>query len=162
MRHDLKQAYIPSCSPCQHNKSCTAKPAGPLHPLPIPNAQFEAVALDFVGPLPEKGGKDTILTMMDLLGAEIQLAPIHSTAIAAEVAVVLFDEWYCENSLMRQIISDCNPLFTSELWTALHKLTGVKLKMSIAYHPQTDGASKCMNKTLNQAIHYHVDNNQKG
>ena len=39
---------------------------------------------------------------------------------------------------------------------------GVKLKMSTAYHPQTDGASKQTNKMLNQAIRYHVDNNQKG
>src|ERR1700678_35980 len=100
--------------------------------------------------------------MTDLLGAEVCLAPIHSSATAAEVAVVLFDEWYCENGLMRQIISDRDALFTCELWTALHKLTGVKLKMSTAYHPQTDGASECTNKTLNQAICYHVDNNQKG
>ena len=162
MRRDLEHAYIPSCSPCQRNKSRTTKPTGPLHPLPVPDARFEAVALDFVGPLPEEGGKDTILTMTDLLGAEVRLAPIHSTATAAEVAVVLFDEWYCENGLMRQIISDRDPLFTSELWAALHKLTGVKLKMSTAYHPQTDGASERTNKTLNQAIRYHVDNNQKG
>ena len=55
---------------------------------------------------------------------------------------------------MRQIISDWDTIFTSELWTALHKLTGVKLKMSMAYHPQTDGASEQTNKTLNQAICY--------
>ena len=162
MRRDLENAYIPSCSPCQRNKSRTSKPTGPLHPLPVPDARFEAVALDFVGPLPEEGGKDTILTMTDLLGAEIRLAPVHSTATAAEIAVVLFDEWYCENGLMRQIITDRDALFTSELWTALHKLTGVKLKMSTSYHPQTDGASERTNKTLNQAIRYHVDNNQKG
>ena len=121
-----------------------------------------SVKSSFVGPLPEEGGKDTILTMTDLLGAEVRLAPIHSTATAAEVAVVLFDEWYCENGLMQQIITDRDHLFTSELWTALHKLTGVKLKMSTAYHPQTDGASERTNKMLNQAIRYHVDNNQKG
>ena len=61
MRHDLEQAYIPSCSPCQRNKSRTSKPTGPLHPLPVPDARFEAVALDFVGPLPEDGGKDTMM-----------------------------------------------------------------------------------------------------
>jgi hypothetical protein len=52
-----------------------------------------------VVPLPEEGGKDTILTMNNLLGAEIQLAPINPTATAAEVTVVLFDKWYCENGL---------------------------------------------------------------
>ena len=83
------------------------KPNNQTHrSITVPDAHFESVALDFVGPLPEEGGKDTILTMTDLLGAKIQLAPIHSTVTAAKVAVVLFDEWYCENGLMRQIISD--------------------------------------------------------
>ena len=47
MRRDLENAYIPSCSPCQRNKSRTTRPTGPLHPLPVPDARFEAVALDF-------------------------------------------------------------------------------------------------------------------
>jgi hypothetical protein len=34
--------------------------------------------------------------------------------------------------------------------------------MSPAYHPQTDGASEHMNKTLNQCVHFHVECNQKG
>ncbi|GLB33353.1 putative retrotransposable element tf2 155 kda protein type 1-like [Lyophyllum shimeji] len=162
MCRDLEQVYIPFCSPCQRNKSRTSKPTGPLHPLPVPDAHFDAVALDFIGPLPEEDGKDTILTMTNLLGAEIRFAAVHSSATAADIAVVLFDEWYCENGLMRQIISDRDALFTSELWAALHKLTGVKLKMSTSYHLETDGASERTNKTLNQAIRYHVDNNQKG
>lgn len=162
MRRDLEQAYIPSCSPCQRNKDRTSKPTGPLHPLPVPDARFEAVALDFVGPLPEEDGKDTILTMTDLLGAEVRIAATHSTDSAAQIAVVLFDEWYCENGLMNQIICDRDTLFTSDLWTAFLRLTGIKLKMSTAYHPQTDGASERTNKTVNQAIRYHVDNNQKG
>ena len=66
MQRDLEYAYIPSCSPCQHNKSQTTKPTGPLHPLPVPDARFEAVALDFMGPLPEEDGKDTILTISDV------------------------------------------------------------------------------------------------
>src|SRR5271168_1012047 len=63
-RRDLENAYIPSCSPCQRNKSRTAKPTGPLHPLPVPDGRFEAVALDFVGPLPEEGGKHTTVTIL--------------------------------------------------------------------------------------------------
>jgi len=40
----------------------------------------------------------------------------------------------------------------AEIWTALHKLMGVKLKMSTAFHPQTDGGSEWINKTVNQVI----------
>jgi len=43
----------------------------------------------------------------------------------------------------------------------LTKLTGVKLKMSSAYHPETDGASERSNKTVNQLLRFHVKRNQK-
>jgi hypothetical protein len=62
--------------------------------------------LPLIGPLPEEDGKDTILTMTDLLGANICIASIHSTYTATQVTVILFDEWYCENGLMLHLISD--------------------------------------------------------
>ena len=60
-----------------------SKPTGSLHPLPVPNDCFDIVALDFIRLLPEEHGKDTILTMMDLLGADIRIMAIHSTDTAA-------------------------------------------------------------------------------
>ena len=152
MRRDLENAYIPSCTECQQNKNHTSKPTSPLHPLPVLDNRFNTVALDFIGPLPEEHRKDTILTMTDPPRANIHIMATHSTDTAAQVAMVLFDEWYCENGLMLHLISDRDPLFTTELWTALHKLTGIKLKMSTSYHPETDGSSEQTNKTVNQAI----------
>jgi hypothetical protein len=84
------------------------------------------MALDFIGPLPTENGKDTILTMMDPLGADICIAATHSMDSAAKIAIVLFDEWYCENGLMLHLVSDWDPLFTADIWTALHKLTGAE------------------------------------
>jgi hypothetical protein len=75
---------------------------------------------------------------------------------------VFFKHWYCENGLPLDIISDRDKLFVSKFWKALHRLTGVKLKMSTAYHPQTDGSSERSNKTVNQCLRYHVQWNQKG
>jgi hypothetical protein len=81
---------------------------------------------------------------------------------AEDLAVVFFDEWYCKNGLPLEIVSDCDKLFMSKFWMALHKITGVKLKMSSAYHPQSDGASEQSNKTINQCPRYHVEQNQLG
>ena len=50
----------------------------------------------------------------------------------------------------------------SQFWKALNGLCGVKLKMLTAYHPQTDGTSEQMNKTINQALCFHVDHQQRG
>src|SRR5271155_2321829 len=38
----------------------------------------------------------------------------------------------------------------------------MKLKLSSSYHPETDGSSECTNKTVIQALRYHVDRNQLG
>jgi hypothetical protein len=61
---------------------------------------------------------------------------------AEKLADLFFKEWYCENGLPLEIVSDRDKLFVSQFWTALHKLTGITLKMSSSFHPQTDGASE--------------------
>ena len=138
------------------------RPAGPLHPLPIPDQQGDFVTMNFIGPLPEDNGFNCILTMTDRLNANIQIIATWTDITVPDLAAVFFDRWYCENGLLLEIISDHDKLFMSKFWSALHKLTGIKLKMSSVYHPQTDGASERTNKTINQALCYHVAWNQKG
>ena len=82
--------------------------------------------------------------------------------MAEQLARLFFKEWYCKNSLPLDIVSDHDKLFVSHFWKALHKLTGIKLKMSSAYHPQSDGASERTNKTVIQCIQFAVEQDQQG
>jgi hypothetical protein len=102
------------------------------------------------------------LTFTDHLNSDIRIVPTCTDITAEDLAIVFFDKWYCENGLPLEIISDHDKLFLSNFWQALHKLTGIKLKMSTAYHSQSDGASECSNKTINQCLRYHVKRNQTG
>jgi hypothetical protein len=162
MRRDLVEAYIPSCAGCMRNKSTTSAPAGPLHPLPVPDARGDSVAIDFIGPLPEDAGYNMLVTMTDRLNSDVRLVPCRDNISAEHFATLFFDHWYCENGLPSEIVSDRDKLFLSKFWRALHKLTGIKLKMSSSYHPETDGASERTNKTVNQCMRYYVDRNHKG
>ena len=103
-----------------------------------------------------------IITFTDRLGSDIQLITTRTDITAEQLAYLFFDKWYCKNGLPTDIISDRDKLFISKFWRALHKITGVKLKMSTAYHPQTDGASERTNKTVIQCLCYHVERNQLG
>ena len=112
--------------------------------------------MDFIGPLPLDEGYDCILSMTDRLGSDIRIIPTRLDITSKDLALLFFNNWYCENGLPKDIISDRDKLFVSKFWRALHVLTGVKLKLSSAYHPETDGASERSNKTINQCICYHV------
>lgn len=162
MRKDMESLYLPGCEQCQRNKSPTHKPRGPLHPLPVPDGRCQSVAIDFVGPLPEDNGFNCIVTMTCRLGSDFRAVPTRTNISAEDFAALFFREWYCNNGLPLDIVSDRDKLFVSKFWKALTRLTGVKLKMSSSYHPETDGSSERSNKTLIQALRYHVQRNQRG
>lgn len=138
------------------------KRPGPLHLLPVPDKCFDSVTIDSIGPLPTDDGYDVIITMTDHLGADIQIAPCTTTMSAEEFTNIFFNTWYCENSCPTEIISDHDKIFVSKFWKALMRLTGIKHKLSTSYHPEMDGASERMNKTLMQCLRYHIERNQKG
>ena len=162
MKQTLEKAYVPSCAQCQRNKSRTTKPVGPLHPLPIPDKRCDSIAMDFIGPLPRDDGFDCILTITDRLGSDIRIIPTTCNLTAQGLADLFFRHWYCENGLPLEIISDRDKLFLSHFWQALHTLTGIQLKLSTSYHPQTDGISERTNKTVIQSLRFAVERDQKG
>ena len=108
--------------------------------------------MEFVGPLPWDEGFDKIIMITDMLGADYRFLPCKTTDSASDFTLRFFNGWYCEHGLPEVIFSNHDKLFVSKFWKALTKLTRVKLKMSMVYHPQTDGTSEQMNKTVNQAI----------
>ena len=143
----------------------TEKPRGLLKAMPVPNYLWQYIGIDFVGPLPESsnqnGSFDMICVIIDALTAMVHLVPTRQTYTATDVAEVVFDTVYKLHGLPERIINNHNSLFTSRLWQKLHALLGVKLRMSSAFHPQTDGTTERANKTMTQMLRQCVSPKQK-
>lgn len=73
----------------------------------------------------------------------------------------MFENIYKHHGLPINIISDRDVLFTSLFWKHLHKLMGTTLKMSSAYHPQTDGSTERANRTITQMLRQCINTDQK-
>jgi len=72
--------YIRGCTTCQMTKVNTCPNHPPLFPiLPTENAQpFKTIAMDFITKLPQSGGYDTILTIMDTNCSKVSIfIPCH-------------------------------------------------------------------------------------
>jgi transposase InsO family protein len=57
----------------------------------------------------------------------------------------------------KSIISDRDKLFTSSFWKTLIATLGIKLKLSIAFHPTTDGQTERMNQTLEVYLRHYIN-----
>nr|GEU65942.1 reverse transcriptase [Tanacetum cinerariifolium] len=83
------------------------------------------ISMDFIEGLPSSYGKTTIFVVVDRL-----------------------DNVYKLHGLPKVIFSDRDKIFISLFWKELFKALQVSLHLSTAYHPQSDGQTKVVNRCL--------------
>jgi hypothetical protein len=59
-----------------------------------------------------------------------------------------------------QFIHDRDPRFNSSFWKTLLGLCGIKQTNYTAYHPQTDGQTEVVNKSIEDYLRHFGDENQ--
>ncbi|UOH82050.1 hypothetical protein LQV05_004733 [Cryptococcus neoformans] len=156
MASDVKD-FVSTCPACQTSKATTTKPPGLLHSLTVPAAKFADIGIDFVGPLPTSHGFDYLIVINDRLTGWVTLIPTVTTLTSSAFSQLYYDHWVSKYGVPTSIVSDRDKLFTAASWRRLNSLLGTKLKMSTAYHPQTDGISERSNKTVIQTLRAWTD-----
>ncbi|GJU15283.1 putative reverse transcriptase domain-containing protein, partial [Tanacetum coccineum] len=107
------------------SKKGTATNAGLYMPLPVPLQPWVDISMDFVLGLPRtQRGNDSIFV----------------------VGCVMFT-WFTLS-----IVSDRDTRFLSHFWRSLWKMVNTQLNFSSAYHPQTDGKTEVVNRSLGNLL----------
>ena len=142
------QDLIRGCAVCQRNKPDHQHPAGLLLPLPVPQGVWTDIAMDFVEALPRVRGKTVIFTVIDRFSKYAHFVPLAHPYTAESVAQAFFTDIVRLHGIPQSIVSDRDSVFTSNFWTELMRLSGTKLQMTTAFHPQSDGQSESANKVI--------------
>jgi hypothetical protein len=149
--------YVSHCPSCQRNKAPSTKPAGLLQPLSVPGGTWEHISMDFITHLPKSPeGFDALFVVVDRLSKMVHAIPTHDTATAEDTALLFYQHVFKLHGLPVDIVSDRDPKFTSHFWKDLAKLTGTKLSMSTAAHPQSDGQTERVNRVLQDMLRHYV------
>ena len=156
---DIK-LYCESCQTCQATKMSNKRLQGLLHSLPIPTKPWSSIRMDFVGPFPLVDNLDYIWVVLCRFTALVHLIPLRTTTTAAELAPLFMSNIVRLHGLPETIVSNRDPKFTLLFWTELHRLLGIKLARSTAFHPQTNGASERMICKVSQVLRTLVRPNQ--
>ena len=135
--------YVSRCCICQQVKAERQKPSGFLKPLPIPEWKWERFTIDFLFKLPPIVQRhDGIWVVVDRLTKFTHFLPIREKFSPQKLAELFMNHIVSLHGMLVSIISDRDPQFTARFWKRLMKELGVKLNLSTAFHPQTDGQSE--------------------
>jgi transposase InsO family protein len=147
------EAYVKTCPACQRNKSSTAKAYGLMVPTQIPTRRWSSISTDFIIHLPRTSrGNDAIVQFVDRLSKRVHLVATRTKSGAEEFAEIFVKHIFANHGLPQEIISDRDRKFLSGFWEKVTELLGVRRCLSTAFHPQTDGQTERMNRTLEEVL----------
>ena len=156
--HKDVEDYVKTCASCQRNKPSNARPSGLLQPLPIPDAPWQSVGIDFITHLPKTdAGHTSLMVCVCRLSKMVHLVPTTDTASAEDVARLFVDHVVRLHGVPRDLVSDRDVRFTSKFWTAFCAQLGVDRNMSTAFHPQSDGQTERSNRVLQDMLRHYVN-----
>src|SRR6516164_945641 len=153
--------YVAGCATCQQNKVNTHPTTPPLTPIKSNGGRpFSMITMDFITDLPVSHEYDSILVVVDHgLTKGVVLIPCTKTFGALETADALLRNVYRRFGLPDILISDRGPQFASRTFKEMGRLLGIELRMSTAYHPQTDGQTERLNQELETYLRIYCGNN---
>ena len=160
------EQYIKECIQCQQNKAARHAKYGQIQFAPVPESPWDDVTMDFVVKLPKskdpatQDAFDSIMVIVDKLTKYAIMVPFKESYKADQLAFVLLDRLIRDHGIPKSITSDRDKLFTSNYWKTLIAAIGTKLRMSTAYHPQTDGQTERANQTMEAYLRHYVNQRQ--
>ena len=129
-------------------KNRAEEPAGKLKLSEVPEKPWMHLMVDFITKLLVVTGKDAILVVCDQLSKMTHFIATTEGTSAERLVRLFWDNVWKLHGLPGSVISDRGPQFAAELTKELNQMLDIEMKLSIAFHPQTDRQTEWMNQEL--------------
>ena len=142
-----------ACLSCQQSK-VQRHTKSPPATFATPDARFNQVHIDIVGPLPPSHGFNYILTCINRFTRWPEATPI-SNIRAETVARAFIHSWVSRFGVPSTVTTDRGRQFESALWNQLTQLLGCKRIRTTYYHPAANGLIERFHRQLKISLKSH-------
>jgi len=134
---------------------------GKLIPNTIPEKPWSHISADFITRLPLAQGYDAILVVCNRFSKMAHFIATMEKTLVEGLTKLFQDHVWKLHGLPESIISDRGVQFVAGMMKELNNLLEIQTKLSMAYHPQTDGQTERINQELEQYLRVFIDHKQE-
>jgi len=131
-----------------------------LQPLPVPEGPWQWTESDLIAPLPSSRGKDAIYVMVNRFTKYAYFIPCTDKETAQSLAKLHEKHVWSQEGLPRIHSMDRGPQLMAEFTKELYKSLGIDQRLSMAYHPQTQGQVESPNGWLETYLRMFIGHQQ--
>ena len=148
--------YVKSCYHCQTRNIPRQKESGQLHSITA-NSPWEIIGMDFMGPITpmSEEGQKYIIVLTDYFTKWVVAAAVGDAT--SKTVQEFVENIFLEHGSPVKLITDRGQCFIAGEMPAFYKTFDIKKANTSAYHPQTDGQTERINKTIADAIAKMID-----
>ena len=149
MAADIRNHIRKECR-CLVNKAPNIKEKAPLVPIEA-TYPFQMVSIDYMELDPCKGNYRYVLVVTDHF---TRFCQIYATKTKSSKAAAdkIFNQFIVQYGYPERIHHDQGGEFNSKLFHELHRLTGIRSSQTTPYHPEGDGQTERLNRTVKNML----------
>jgi hypothetical protein len=100
------------------------------------------------GLLSTKCGNDCVFVVFYCFSKMVILVACKKSITTDTTTKIFFEQVWVHFGIPKTIVSDQDSRFLNTFWSSLWSLLDMKLTKSMAFHPQTDGQTKVVNRMI--------------
>jgi len=152
-------AYVMRCDKCQRAGNLPRNNEMPLNNI-LEVEVFDVWGIDFMGPFPPSNKKEYILLAVDYVSKWVEA--IATTQNDSRVVIEFVKKnIFSRFGVPRALISDGGRHFCNKKLDTVLQKYGVNHRVSLAYHPQTNGLAEVSNREIKSILEKTVNSNRK-
>jgi len=119
------------------------------------------ISADFITKLPLAQDYDSILVVVDQLTKMVHFISTTEKMSAEGLAKLFRDNVWKLHGLLESIILDRGLQFVAGIMRELNRMLGIKSKLSMVFHSQTNEQMEKVNQELEQYLRMFIDHRQE-